>query len=204
MLWKAQELPPSSIIFGIGPASVAQDVTCTFGHLQRGSALRRTARQKTPRMPRKPPRPGSHPGRSSSTSTSHRTMKAARKRRLASAHSPPPQMTPVDYSLFRRRGARRGASLVDRGRRQRRCDGLASYRPATGHEPARQNARQAGLAGTVRADSCSEISYVFSHCRPSDSVRDPLSRATELFLVRQSCRSFHDHPHSPCPPHPRH
>ena len=133
MLWKAQELPPSSKVFGIGPASAAQDVTCTFGHLQRESALRRTARQKTPRMPRKPPRPGSHPGRSSSTSTSHRRRKAARKRRLASAHSPPPQMTPVDYSLFRRRGARRGASLVDRGCRLSRCDLLASYHPATGH-----------------------------------------------------------------------
>jgi hypothetical protein len=102
---------------------------------QSESVLRRIALQKTDRMPRKRPHPGSDPGRSSSTSTPRRTRKSARRRRPASAHSRPPQIAPVGYSLFHRIGVRRDAPPVDRRRHQRRRDGARLIVPQRAMNP---------------------------------------------------------------------
>ena len=77
------------------------------------------ASQRTAPRPRKPLQPGSDPGRSSLTSTSHRTRESARRRPSSFADSQPPKITPRAALFSYAIRVRRKATPVDRGRRRR-------------------------------------------------------------------------------------
>lgn len=95
--------------------------------------------QRTDRRPRKPPQPGSDPGRSSSASTSHRTRESARGRPPSFADSQPPKIRPR-AALFSRNTRPSPGDSGSSWSSPKRTRGAESPRPPTGHKPARQDA----------------------------------------------------------------